>query len=260
MRDRPLAGQHAVVTGGGRGIGAAIAYELAASGAAVTLMGRDIGRLEDHATTLRTEFDQEFHTAMVDVTQPKAVGEAFASARKAVGEPAILVNNAGAVETAPFVNIDPDHWRRMIDVNLTGVYLCCREALPAMIKAGAGRIVNVSSTAGVAGHAYVVAYAAAKHGVIGLTRSLALETAEHGVTVNAVCPGYTNTDLLIESAKKVAEKSGRSVEEVMETFKQANPHGRLVQPEEVAQKVGWLCHADQARTTGQAIVIDGSEL
>ncbi len=259
VTERPLQGQHAVVTGAGRGIGAAIAGELAGAGAAVTLMGRTRKRLEDYAGELRARYSQEFHAVTMDVTDPAAVTEAFARTRKHTGDPTILVNNAGAVETAPFIKIDLEHWRRMLDVNLTGVFMCCREVLPAMIASAGGRIVNISSTAGLHGGRYVAAYSAAKHGVIGLTRSLAMEMARHGITVNAVCPGYTKTDLVLESATQVAERLGQSVEDVMDKFKRENPHGRFIEPEEVARVVLELCLPDQAGVTGQAVVVDGSD-
>ena len=185
-----LADKHAVITGGGRGIGASCAEALAKAGARITLMGRDLSRLEAQRDAMRAHGD--IACVSVDVTNEAAVEEAFSR----VGAVDILVNNAGHAQAAPFTHTDAALWQRMIDVNLTGVFLCTRAVLPSMLERGYGRIVNVASTAGQVGYAYVAAYCAAKHGVIGLTRALALEVATKGVTVNAVCPGYTETELL----------------------------------------------------------------
>ena len=185
-----LDGRHAVVTGGGRGIGAAVAQTLAAEGARVTLMGRDEARLKDRLETLPIG-----QAVRCDVTDEAGVAAAFIEAAQAFGPVAILVNNAGAAESAPFARTSLALLRRMLEVNLIGTFLCSRAALPDMLEAGFGRIVNVASIAGLKGAAYVSAYCAAKHGVIGLTRALALETATKGITVNAVCPSYTDTDM-----------------------------------------------------------------
>jgi NAD(P)-dependent dehydrogenase (short-subunit alcohol dehydrogenase family) len=257
--NRPLSGYHAVVTGGGRGIGAAIARRLGVLGANLTLIGRDAARLESYRAQLAGEFDQELNTVCVDMTEAAAVGKAFVRTVEALGNPLILINNVGAVESAPFRTTDFEHWRRMIDVNLSSVYHACQAVLPAMMDAGQGRIVNVASTAGLRGYPYVSAYVAAKHGVVGLTRSLALETARHGVTVNAVCPGYTDTDLIGESARSVARETGQTAEEVKAKFMKANPQGRFVEPGEVAGVVAWLCLPEQRSITGQTIVVDGGE-
>ncbi len=196
----------------------------------------------------------------MDVTDPASVSRAVVEATSRLGAPAILVNNAGAAESASFASTDAALWQRMLDANATGAFHCTHAMLPAMIAAGWGRVVNVASTAGLHGYPYAVAYSAAKHALIGLTRSLALEVARTGVTVNAVCPGYTDTDLLTGAAARIAEKTRRSVEQVRAELVKANPQGRFVRPEEVAAAVGWLCLDASAAITGVAIPIAGGEL
>jgi len=248
--------RHVVVTGAGRGIGAAIARVLAAEGARLTLMGRSLGALR----RLAAELPGGKHAAVpVDVADAASVHAAFARSRDENGAIAALVNNAGQAESAPFAKTSIELWNRMLAVNLTGSYLCAQAALPDMLAAGRGRIVNVASTAGLVGYAYVTAYTAAKHGVIGLTRALALEVAKKGVTVNAVCPGYTETDILRESIANVAAKTGRSEAEARASFAASNPQGRIVQPEEVADAVRWLCSDSAGAINGQAISVSGGE-
>ncbi|MGQ3128420.1 SDR family NAD(P)-dependent oxidoreductase, partial [Variovorax sp.] len=195
-----------------------------------------------------------------DVADPAAVQQAFAQARAALGPLAILVNNAGAAESAPFLKTSVELWQRMLSVNLTGSFLCTQAALPDMLEAGWGRIVNIASTAGQKGYAYVAAYTAAKHGVIGLTRSLALEMARKGVTVNAVCPGYTDTDILRNSVANVVGKTGRSEADALAEFSSVNPQRRIVQPSEVADAVRWLCGEGAASVNGQSISVSGGEV
>ncbi len=257
---RPLADRHAIVTGGGRGIGAAIVRRLADLGASISLMGRTPSPLYALADELTEAHPQSFAAVPVDVTDGARVEAAFAEARAALGPVALLVNNAGAVDSVPFGKMAADQWDRMLDVNLTSAYRCTRHALPDMVKAGWGRIVNIASTAGVTGYPYVTAYCAAKHGMIGLTRALALEVVKTGVTVNAVCPGYTDTDLVTGSVETLAEKTGRSADELRQGLERQSPLGRMLTPDEVASAVAWLCHPEQAAITGQRLIISGGEV
>lgn len=252
-----LQGRHAVVTGGGRGIGAAIARALAGQGARVTLMGRTLATLEREAAGLRTLTD--VHCRTVDVADAGSVAAAFSAAADALGPVAILVNNAGQAASAPFGKTDPALWQQMLDVNLTGTYLGIRAALPGMLDLGWGRIVNIASTASLRGYAYVSAYCAAKHAVLGLTRSLALELARKPVTINAVCPGYTETDIVRDTLANIQAKTGRSAAEAEAELVKHNPQGRFVQPEEVANAVLWLCQPGSEAVTGQAISVSGGE-
>jgi len=227
--------RHVVVTGASRGIGAAIAAALARQGMRVTPMSRGSG---------------------VDVTQPDSVDQAFAQARKTFGPVDILVNNAGAVESKPYLKITDSYWHECIAVNLHGVHYCTRNALPGMLERGWGRIVNIASVAGLRGFPYASAYAAAKHAVVGLTQSIAQEVASKGITVNAICPGYVDTDIVTNAAKTIAGKTGRSEGEARATLAKANASGRLILPEEVADKVVWLCRDESGAITGQALALE----
>jgi NAD(P)-dependent dehydrogenase (short-subunit alcohol dehydrogenase family) len=257
MQSNSLTGRHALVTGAARGIGAEIARTLAAEGATLTLLGRDREALQRVADSLA---GSGHGVVAADVANPQAVQAAFAEARSARGPVAVLVNNAGAAESAPFLKTSFELWQRMLSVNLTGSFLCAQAALPDMLEAGWGRIVNIASTAGQKGYAYVAAYTAAKHGVVGLTRSLALEVARKGITVNAVCPGYTDTDILRNSVANVVGKTGRSEADALAEFSSVNPQKRIVQPAEVADAVRWLCGAGAASVTGQSISVSGGEV
>jgi len=250
---KPLGGLHGVVTGGGSGIGAAIAHELAAAGARVTLMGRNAERLQAQALALAALGQVDYQT--VDVGDEASVQAAFSAA----GAVDILVNNAGQVETAPLQRTSLDLWQRMLNVNLTGSFLCSREVAPGMAQRGFGRIINVASTAALTGYAYVAAYCAAKHGVLGLTRAMALELAKKGVTVNAVCPGYTETEIIERAVETLVAKTGRSAAEALGQFAASNPQGRLIQPQEVAGTVLWLAQRSSASINGQAIAVCGGE-
>ncbi|MBP0637046.1 SDR family NAD(P)-dependent oxidoreductase [Cupriavidus sp. AcVe19-6a] len=260
-----LAGRHALVTGGGRGIGAAIARRLLADGASVTLLGRDAGTLQATVQALRGQAPAGAMASSVsfvtaDIADAESVARAFAAATEQAGPVSMLVNNAGQAHSAPFMKTDAALWQRMLDVNLTGTFLCTQAALPAMLEAGWGRIVNVASTAGLIGYGYVSAYCAAKHGVIGLTRALALETAARGVTVNAVCPGYTETDIVRDAVANIVGKTGRTEDQARAELAARNPQRRLVQPEEVADAVAWLCQPSAGAITGQAIPVAGGEV
>jgi NAD(P)-dependent dehydrogenase (short-subunit alcohol dehydrogenase family) len=252
---QPLAGRHALVTGGGRGIGAAIAVALAGAGARVTLLGRTAAELAKTAASMPGA-----QAVTADVTDAKQVERAFADAREAAGEVSILVNNAGLAKSRPLAKSDEAFWRGMLDVNLTGAYHCTRAALPAMLAAGWGRIVGVSSTAGLRGYAYCTAYCAAKHGLVGFTRALALEVAKTGITVNAVCPGFTETGVVRDAVRAISEQSARSESEARQTLISFNPQQRFVQPEEVASAVLWLCLPGSESMNGQSIAVAGGEV
>ena len=241
-----LKGQHALVTGGGRGIGAAIAKSLTRAGARVTLLGRTVTPGSMAVTA--------------DVTDPKQVERAFARAREAAGEITILVNNAGRPASRALAKSDEAFWREMLEINLTGSYHCTHAAIAPMLAANWGRIVNIASTAGLRGYAYCTAYCAAKHGVIGMTRALALEVAKTGITVNAVCPGYTDTGVVRDAVKNISAKTGRSEGEARETLVSFNPQQRLVTPEQVANAVLWLCAPGSESVNGQSIAVAGGEV
>jgi 3-hydroxybutyrate dehydrogenase len=253
-----LAGQHAVVTGGGRGIGAAVAAALAAEGATVSVLGRDAARLAAQVELLGGAARAQ--GVAVDVTDEASVKSAFAAVRARFGRVDVLVNNAGEAGSAPLAKTDLALWQRMLTVNLTGTFLCTREVLPEMTARRSGRIVNVASTAGLVGYAYVSAYCAAKHGVVGFTRAAALECAKTGVTVNAVCPGYTETDMLSAAVANIVAKTGKTESETRAALVANNPQGRMVQPAEVAGAVLWLCLPASSSVTGQAIAVAGGEV
>jgi NAD(P)-dependent dehydrogenase (short-subunit alcohol dehydrogenase family) len=254
-----LHGTHAVVTGGGHGLGAVIAQALAAAGTRLTIMGRDRDRLTKTGAALAEEYE---HVALVqcDVTEQESVERAFAAARQRFGDPTILVNNAGAAEAAPFLETSLEQWNRLIAVNMTGAFLCTQAVLPGMIAAGSGRVINIASTAALRGYRTVSAYTATKHGVLGLTRALALEVVRQGITVNAVCPSYIEGDVSERTIDSIAAGRGITREEARKKLERTIPLGRLIRPEEVAETVLWLCSPAASAITGQAIAVAGGEV
>lgn len=258
--ERYLEGKHAIVTGGSRGIGAAIAAELVGKGAKVTILGRSAESLEVMAASLRGEAGVTVAVEECDVADERSVRAAFAHAIGTLGPAYILVNNAGIAKSKKFVETTRKIWDEILSVNLTGTYLCTSEVLPAMMEAREGRIVNIASTAGLKGYRTMSAYCASKHGVIGLTRSLALETAKHGITVNAVCPGYTDTDMAAQGVDGLVAKFGKTREEALAMITGVIPRGTLITPEEVATAVSWLCSPATSAVTGIALPIAGGEV
>jgi len=245
---------HALITGGGRGIGREVAAHFVRAGATVTVLGRHRAALDDAVAAGAAHF-----AAVADVADQASIAAAIAEA--AARQPIdILVANAGSAESAPFAKSDAALFRRMMDVNFMGVVHSIQAALPSMKQRPFGRIVVIASTAGLKGYAYVSAYSAAKHAVIGLVRSLALELAQTPITVNAVCPGFTDTDLVAGSIDTIMKKTGRSREQAVAELAKHNPQGRLVTPAEVADTVLWLCGEGAGAVTGQAIVVAGGEI
>jgi len=249
-----LAGRHALVTGGGTGIGAAIAMTLAHAGAVVTICGRRQQPLQ----TIAAE-NSNIRAITADVTDETSVVKLYQQAEAADRPIDIVVANAGMAESAPAHKTSLDLWTRTLNVNLTGAFLTVKPALTSMRERGHGRIVFIASTAGLKGSAYVVSYVAAKHGVVGLARALAVELSATGITVNAVCPGFTDTPMLNESIRHIVETTKRDEADVRATLAKRNAQARFVRPKEVADVVLWLCSDAGAAVTGQAITVSGGE-
>jgi NAD(P)-dependent dehydrogenase (short-subunit alcohol dehydrogenase family) len=257
---QPLKGQHALITGGSRGIGAAISNALAALGADVSLLARDIKTLKEQSDHLANEFGTNVFYTSTDITKEKEIESSFAKSVNSNGPIDILVNNAGIGKSMPFHKMDLEFWKTTLDLNLTGTFLCTKQVYDTMRERAYGRIINISSTVGLRGYPYIAAYTASKHAVIGLTRTLALEAVKKGITVNAICPGYTETDLVSEAIDSIAITSGRDKTNIKTEIENMSPMGRLVTPEEVAESAAWLCLPSSASITGQAIVIAGGSV
>jgi len=238
----------ALITGGGRGIGRAIALLFAQHGARIAVAARTREQVESVAR----EIGDTAISVVCDVASPASVAEMFADLK-----PDILVNNAGVAESSTFINTSDELWHRHLAINLSGTFYCTRAALPAMLEKGWGRVINIASIAAKAGAPYIAAYAASKHGVLGLTRSVALEVATSGVTVNAICPGYVDTEMVERGVERITKRTGRSVEEALDTLKRMSPQNRLVTPEEVASMAFLLASEDGRGINGQGINIDG---
>ena len=246
-----LEGRHALVTGGATGIGLAITKSLRSAGARVTIASRNIERVKAVAAEL-----DGVTGVQLDVTDADDISAVF----EQVGPVDILVNNAGIALAAPFEKTSLEQWSNIMAVNLTGVFLCTQAVLASMRERNEGRIINVASTAGLKGSPYIIAYAASKHGLIGMTQSLALEFATTGITANCVCPGFTDTQMVDDAVTNITSKTGRSGDEALAKLVQYNPQKRLITPEEVADTVLWLCQDSSRSITGQSIVIGGGEI
>ena len=248
------------VTGAGRGVGRAVATAFAAAGYDVVLAGRSETGLRDVADEITGSTGVRAQPILCDVGQREAVATAVSTAEREVGDIEVLVNNAGVADSAPFTKMTDELWDQMLAVNLTGTYLCMRAVLPAMFARGRGRVINIASTAGRTGYRYTAAYCAAKHGVVGLTRAVALEAAPMGVTVNAICPGWTDTDMTSASIARIVESTGRSSADARRTLERMNPQGRLITPEEIAALAVFLASPAARGINGQALGIDGGEV
>ena len=247
------------ITGGGRGIGRAVAVAFAREGARVFVVARTASEVERVAAEIRAECGaQSASHGVCDVADSNSVARAFSEAREFFGRGAdVLVNNAGVAESSKVWDATDEFWQRHLAVNLSGTFYCMREALPFMVESGWGRVVNVASVAGKTGAPYVSAYTASKHGVLGLTRSAALEVATRGVTVNAICPGYVDTDMTAHAVENIQAKTGRTADAALEAIKRMSPQQRLITPEEVAALALLLASEDGRGINGQAINVDG---
>ena len=255
---KKLQNRLALITGGGRGIGRAIALAFGREGASIAVAARTRAQVDSVADEVASEFGVETLAIECDVADAESVKRAFAHTNEQFGGgPDILVNNAGIAETSPFAKTDEAMWHRHLEVNLTGTFRCTSAALPAMLKNGWGRIINIASIAGKTGAPYISAYAASKHGVLGLTRSLALEVGANGITVNAICPGYVDTEMTSRGIEKIVAKTGKSADDALEAIKRMSPQNRLVTAEEVAALALLLASEEGRGINGQAINVDG---
>lgn len=247
-----------LITGGGRGIGRAIALAFAREGAQVAVAARSLDQVEQVALQITQQFSTQSLPIVCDVSDVSSVEAMFARLTESLGRgPDILVNNAGVAESAPLTRTTDELWHRHLAINLSGTFYCTRAALPPMIERGWGRVINIASIAGKIGAPYIAAYSASKHGVLGLTRSVALEVAAKGITVNAICPGYVDTDMTTSAIENITKKTGIQAEQAMESIKKMSPQNRLVEPEEVAALAVLLASEDGRGITGQAINVDG---
>jgi NAD(P)-dependent dehydrogenase (short-subunit alcohol dehydrogenase family) len=251
-----LRGRRALVTGGGRGIGRAVALDLARAGAAVAVAARTSAEVESVAAEAR-RLGAEAAALVADVARPEAVKEMFRAAGEAIGVIDILVCGAGVAPSAPVVKTTEEQWRAALETNLSGCFYCLREALGPMAEQGWGRAVAVASIAGKTGYPYIAAYAASKHGVLGLVKCAALEVAAQGVTVNAVCPGYVDTPMTDASVARIAEKTGHPPDALRKRLEEMSPQKRLMTSEEVSALVLYLCGEEARGITGQALSLDG---
>ena len=251
----------ALITGGGRGIGRSIALEFAREGADVVVAARTPQQVEVVAQEIAEKLQSRALPFTCDVSDPASVEQLFAKVKDAFGRgPDIMVNNAGIAESASLLKTDDAHWRRHLEINLSGTFYCTRAALGEMVKRGWGRIINIASIAGKTGAPYIAAYAASKHGVLGLTRSVALEVAAKGVTVNAICPGYVDTDMTTRGVENITSKTGRTAEQALDSIKKMSPQNRLIDAGEVAALALLLASHEGRGINGQAINVDGGSV
>ena len=251
-----LAGKRAVITGGGRGIGRAVARTLTGAGAAVVVAARSKGEIEAVATEL-THAGHEAFAVACDVTDPDAVANLAGTSEQLLGGVDILVLSAGIASSAPLKAITLDDWNRLFAVNVTGTFLCTQAFLPGMLERGWGRLVTIASTAGKSGAPYISAYAASKHAVVGFTRAVAAEVATRGVTANAVCPGFVETDIVSAAMGHIVTKTGLSEKEARASLEAMSPQNRIFEADEVAFQVLALCDPRSRGVNGQSIVLDG---
>ena len=251
----------ALITGGGRGIGRAIAIAFAREGAQVAVAARSQGQVEQVARELADQFSTNALPVVCDVSDVQSVEKMFAKVMEHFGRgPDIMVNNAGIAESAPITRTDDELWHRLLAINLNGTFYCMRAALPQMVERGWGRVINIASIAGKIGAPYIAAYSASKHGVLGLTRSAALEVAAKGITVNAICPGYVDTEMTTRGIANITKKTRLSADEAMESIKKMSPQNRIIEPEEVAALALLLASAEGRGINGQAINVDGGSV